>query len=312
MAEFNYDATTIMKNGYPKIRKLGACSPGGEMTPFVWNGKLMRMELVDPTNATGDMKTTKTNASIRDVESGKIIATLAEDSYFHSAYIEGDTAYVLGVDKFERGTIRIYESKDLINWSNRVLLSNPGWVYYNTALTKGPDGYVLLMEASDPVEYVGVKFTFFFAQSPDLQTWTFMDYDECAFSKERYNGGPWMRYSEGWYYVISVTELPCLHYTNYIFRTKDFKDWYVGYYNPILMPDEDDRKISPRAADFTEEMIEKIKTNGFNINNSDIDMCDYNGKVYINYACGNQLGYYYMAEAEYDGTVADFLKSYFE
>ena len=129
---------------------------------------------------------------------------------------------------------------------------------------------------------------------------------------EIYNGGPWMRYSEGWYYVISVTELPCQHYTNYIFRTKDFKDWYVGYYNPILMPDEDDRKISPRAADFTEEMIEKIKTNGFNINNSDIDMCDYNGKVYINYACGNQLGYYYMAEAEYDGTVANFLKSYFE
>ncbi len=310
MAEFNYDAKTVMKNGYPKIKKLGACSPNGEMTPFVWKGRLMRMELVDPLNGTDN--TVLRYAGIRDVETGKIISTFAEDSYFHAAYVENDTIYVTGVDMKDRGTIRVYESKDLKTWSNRVLLSNPGWMYYNTALTKGPDGYVLLMEASDPVQYVGVKFTFFFAQSKDLKEWTFMDYNECAFSKERYNGGPWMRYSDGWYYVISVTELPCLHYTNYIFRTKDFKDWYVGYYNPILMPDEDDRKISPRAADLSDELLEQIKGTGFNINNSDIDMCDWNGKVYMNYLVGNQLGFYYMCEAEYDGMVADFLKSYFE
>ena len=35
-------------------------------------------------------------------------------------------------------------------------------------------------------------------------------------------------------------------------------------------------------------------------------------KTYINYLLGNQLGFYYMAEAEAEGTVADFLKSYFE
>lgn len=310
MAEFNYDATTVMKNGYPKIRKMGACSPNGEMTPFVWKGRLMRMELVDPLNGTDN--TIRRYAGIRDVETGEIISTFADDSYFHAAYVEDGTIYVTGVDMKDHGTIRVYESKDLKTWSNRVLLSNPGWVYYNTALTKGPDGYVILMEASAPEEYVGVKFTFFFATSPDLKEWTFMDYNECAFSKERYNGGPWMRYSEGWYYVISVTELPCQHYTNYIFRTKDFKDWYVGYYNPILMPDEDDRKISPHAADLTEELLEQITGTGFNINNSDIDMCDWNGKIYMNYLVGNQLGFYYMCEAEYDGTVADFLKSYFE
>ena len=249
---------------------------------------------------------------IRDVESGKIISTLAEDSYFHSAYVEDGKAYVLGVDMKERGTIRIYESCDLKEWTNSPLLSNPGWVYYNTSLTKGPDGYVLLMEASEPKEYVGdYPFTLFFATSPDMKNWTFMDYD-LGFSKERYMGGPWMKHSQGWYYVISVTELPCKHYTNYIYRTKDFKDWYVGYYNPILMPSNEDRIISPKASDLGKELIEQIKYSGFIINNSDIDMCDYNGKTYINYACGNQLGFYYMAEAEYDGSVADFLKSYFE
>ncbi len=310
MAEFNYDKNTIMKNRFPEIKKLGACSPNGEMTPFVWNGKLMRMELFDPLNGTDP--TILRYAVIRDVESGEIISTLAEDSYFHSAYIEDGTAYVLGVDMKNRGTIRIYESTDLIKWSNRPLFTNPGWVYYNTSLTKGPDGYVLLMEASHPEEHVGkFPFTLFFATSPDLKEWTFMDYDK-GFSKERYMGGPWMKYSEGWYYVISVTELPCQHYTNYIYRTKDFVDWHVGYYNPILMPDNNDRLISPRAADLDDELIEKITATGFIINNSDIDMCDYNGKVYINYASGNQLGFYYMCEAECDGTVAEFLKSYFE
>ena len=257
MAEFNYDESTVMKNAFPEIKKLGACSPNGEMTPFVWNSRLMRMELFDPTNGT-DPNAIR-YASIRDVESGEIISRFAEDSYFHSAYVEDDVCYVLGVDVTRRDTVRIYESRDLINWTNRPLLTNPGWRYFNTALTKGPDGYVLLMEASEPKEYVGdYPFTLFFAKSPDLKIWKFMDY-ELGFSKDRYMGGPWMRYSEGWYYVISVTELPCKHYTNYIYRTRDFVDWYVGYYNPILMPNNDDRRISPRAADISPELVKRIK-----------------------------------------------------
>lgn len=310
MGEINYNEKTIMKKGFPKIKKLGAVSQNHEMTPFVWKGKLMRMELVDPLNGTNS--DIRRYAAIFDVENGEIISELAEDSYFHSAYVEDDTAYVFGVDMKDRGTIRVYESKDLINWSNRILLTNPGWVYYNTALTKGPDGYVLLMEASHPKEYIGdYPFTFFFATSPDMKDWTFMDYEK-GFSKERYMGGPWMKYSEGWYYVISVTELPCLRYTNYIYRTKDFDTWEVGFYNPLLMPDEDDRLISPNAHNLDDAALEKIKT-GFISSDSDIDMCDWNGKTYINYCVGNQLGTNaYMAEAEYDGTVAEFLKANFE
>lgn len=308
MAEINYNEKTIMKKGFPKIKKLGAVSPYGEATPFVWNDKLMRTEML---YIEGDNKEERPGVGIRDVETGKILSSVGEDSYFHSAYVEDGKAYIFGVDLENRGTIRVYESTDLVHWSNRVLFSNPGWVYYNTALTKGPDGYVMLMEASHPEEYVGVGFTFFFATSPDLINWTFMDYD-LGFSKERYNGGPWMKYSEGYYYVISVTMLPCQRFTNYIFRTKDFKDWEVGFYNPILMPDDDDRLISPRAIDMDEAFLENMKT-AFNINNSDIDMCDWNGKTYICYNTGNQLGTSgWLAEAEYDGTVVEFLKANFE
>ena len=58
------------------------------------------------------------------------------------------------------------------------------------------------------------------------------------------------------------------------------------------------------------ELREQIRT-GFISNNSDVDMCDWNGKTLITYLVGGQIGFYYMAEAEYDGCVDDFLAAYF-
>lgn len=308
MPEINYDFHTTRSNRYPKIKKLGIVSDCNEMTPFVWKGRLMRLELDDPSDGMGG---TDRSAIIRDCETGEIISRFAEDSYFHAGYLEGDTFYVTARDNKNHDTILIYWTKDLIHWESRVLFKNPGWVYYNTSITKGPDGYVILMEASQPAELVGEPFTLFFASSPDLVNWTHMSPNHCL-TKERYNGGPWMRYVDGWYYVISVTMLPCRRFTNYIFRSQDFLNWEVGFYNPILMPSEEDHIISPNAHDLPEDVIKYAKI-GFNINNSDIDMCDWNGKVYINYLVSNQLGTYgYMCEAEAEGTVDEFLKSYFE
>ena len=168
-----------------------------------------------------------------------------------------------------------------------------------------------MIEAAEPSEFVKVPYTHFFATSPDLKTWTHLDPERCSLTKERYQGGPWLRYSEGWYYAFAVEVLPCRIFTNHIFRTKDFETWYAGHYNPVLMPSNEDKLISPHACDIDEATQKRIET-AYNINNSDIDMCDWNGKVYINYLCGNQYNFYWMCEVEAEGTVADFLKSYFE
>lgn len=311
--EINFNANSLMKKGYPQIRKLGAVSPYGESTPFVFNNRLYRLELKDPSH--GLHRNADISAIIRDRETGEILSSFAQECYYHSLYQENGKVYVLGTLSEKPApcgsTIMIYESADLINWSGRKLLENPGWQYYNTSLTKSPDGYVLCLEAGAPREYVGDHpFTCFFATSKDMIHWEFIDYDKC-YCKDRYNGGPWLRYSNGYYYLISVTELPCYRFTNYIYRTKDFDTWEVGKYNPLLIANEDDRKISPYAYDLSPELIKQIRT-GFNSNNSDIDMCDYNGKTLISYNTGNQLGFYYMAEAEYDGTVDEFLEAFFE
>jgi len=248
---------------------------------------------------------------IRDCETGKIISEVTDEIYFPSGILDGDTFHVTGVDKKHRDTILIFSSKDLQRWEKRVLLKREGWYYYNTCMTKDDKGYALVMEAGKPSEYVGeYPFTFFFATSPDLKIWNHVG-DDLGFSQNRYMGGPWMRYSEGWYYVVSVTELPCLRYANYIYRTRDFKEWQIGFYNPMHMPGPEDLELSPNAADITPEFYEKIQKS-FHINVSDMDMCDYNGKLYINYCCGNQQGFGYIAEGEYDGTMAEFLKAFFE
>ena len=48
-----------------------------------------------------------------------------------------------------------------------------------------------------------------------------------------------------------------------------------------------------------------------NRNNSDVDMCEFNGKTVINYAIGDQRGWYYTAEAEYDGPLGELLENFF-
>jgi len=102
----------------------------------------MRLELDDATN--GVDSDYKTSAVIRDRETGEIVSRFGEGCYYFSFYQENDTAYVLGT-KSDNGmlcgsSIMLYESKDLINWSSRPLISCDGWQFFNSSLTKGENG----------------------------------------------------------------------------------------------------------------------------------------------------------------------------
>jgi len=48
-----------------------------------------------------------------------------------------------------------------------------------------------------------------------------------------------------------------------------------------------------------------------NINNSDIDFCEWNGRLLITYSWGNQQGTEFLAAAAYEGTLAEFLRGWF-
>ena len=50
----------------------------------------------------------------------------------------------------------------------------------------------------------------------------------------------------------------------------------------------------------TDEEMELLQT-GLNINNSDIDLFEFEGKTKIYYFNGDQMSYSFLCEAEYDG-----------
>lgn len=304
-----------MTSRYPTFRKLGAVSPNGEASPFVFGEKLYRMELSDPTRGL-DFADPRICSEIREAETGRLVSKLAAGCYYTAAYIEGGRVYVTGT-RIERraegkaetgGTILLFESDDLVNWASRELLTRPGWRFFNTSLTKGPEGYVMAVESNHP-KHAGVPFTMFFATSKDLQTWTFMD-DSRAFPKNWYAGGPFLIWRKGWYYLSLVTELPCQRYCTYLYRTRDFATWEVGRYNPFMVCSEEDRRISPHAHSLDAARRAKVGT-AFICSLADVEMCDYDGKTYIGYGVGDQQGYYHWAEAWYDGPMDELLENFF-
>lgn len=209
--------------------------------------------------------------------------------------------------------MRMFTTKDLLSWEERDILHCQDRRLWNTSVCKGADGYCMAVEVSanpeaeDPA--VGVPFTCFFARSADLLHWELMP-DETAYTPHRYNACPALRYADGWYYMICLEALPCQRYAPYIYRTKNFYDWEVGFHNPVLMYGDDDRKIKPGCS-FTAEERALLET-GLNINCSDLDLCEYEGKTRIWYANGDQMTYSFLCEARYNGRLPEFLAAFFQ
>ena len=122
--EINFDKYSKMA-GAPYIKKMGAVCPNGESTPFVWDGRYMRLEKTD--NSKGlDLNDPSIGAIIRDVETGKIVSRFAQGCYYHSGFLDGGTFYVLAT-VLNHGSIlagdkiKIFYKKELINWDERIL-----------------------------------------------------------------------------------------------------------------------------------------------------------------------------------------------
>ena len=94
----------------------------------------------------------------------------------------------------------------------------------------------------------------------------------------------------------------------HVVRSKDLIHWELSPLNPVLRASDEDRQIAnPRL---TEAQRQRIAT-ARNINNSDLDFCEYQGRLIINYSWGNQQGVEHLAEAVYEGTQEQFLRGWF-
>jgi len=156
-------------------------------------------------------------------------------------------------------------------------------------------------------EVVGVPFTIFFAELKDLLTWKLLP-QECVYSKENYTACPALRYLDGYFYMIYPEARPGPTYETYIVRSKDLKRWESSRFKPVLAFSDEDKAIAnPKLPAEQRKAIAQAK----NINNSDVDLCEFRGKTIIYYSWGNQQGKEFPAEAVYEGTLPDFLRSFF-
>jgi hypothetical protein len=294
---------------HPLIQKLGTIDCDMvETTPIVFHDRLYRVEYVREqyTHKAAGQKTSYFRAI--DVATGKPTPSFARGYHLCSAYVQGETVYVFGVEKWGADKIACFKSTDLQNWQNEHAIALPGWSIFNTSVCKGPDRYIMAIEVGGPPEVTGVPFTIRFAESRDLKTWTLLG-DEYVYAKDRYTSCPTLRFIDGHYYLMYCEALPGPVYPTYLLRSTDLLHWESSPVNPVMKLSPEDQKVADNAS-LTDAERTRV-ANAKNVCNSDIDLCEFNGKVVLYYCWGNQTGIEHLAEARYDGTLKRFYESFF-
>jgi hypothetical protein len=288
-----------------EIKKLGTIDCDlVETTPIVFKNKVYRYEYVRKgykQNITGD-----SYSRFIDRESGDATPSFAKGYHLGSAFVDRDSVYVTAVDIWDGENIRMFVSADLQNWKSRSVLHLPDYGIFNSSLCKADDRYVLMFEIGKPKEEAGQRFTARFASSEDLVNWKLMP-KECNYSKDRYTAPHALRYLDGYFYNFYLEAFE--GYEMRVVRSTDLIIWEASKYNPVLKASKEDKKI---ANSMLTEDQRTVIFNAENRNNSDIDFCEYKNKLIINYSWGNQRGVEFLAEAEYDGSLEDFLKEFFK
>ena len=306
----------------PVIRKLGTieCNNIVETTPLVWKGELYRFEVVRRKSFT----TATAHTYWRDLDDSPCLRFVhvrsntptplfAEDHTFGFPYVVGDTMYVVtGASKtWGSDKLAFFRSKDLVNWEQYTEVHLPGWKIFNMNIAERAGVYTLMIEISRPIEEAGQTFTFRFLQSTDMTNWTLTP-SECVFQKDRFAGSPALYAFEDdpYYYVGYLEAYPLKRYANSIARSTDFINWEYSPINPVLMYNEfEDKQI---ASPFLTPEDRKRIEEALDVNNSDMELCEYLGRTLIYYSWGDQRGTEFLAEAWYEGPMHEFLKAWFE
>ena len=257
-----------------------------ELSPILWRERLCHLECVRPG---GGGETRDYYLRLRDAETGRELARIAEGYGLASACVAGDRLHVFASQWLE-GTwnhVTQFSSDDLEHWTvRRVTEQQPDEHLFNTSVCAGPEGYVLAYESNDPAY---PPFTVKFAHSTDLETWE--EVPEAIFGTDRYTACPCIRYEHGFYYMLYLEHRGPRHwFETYIARSPDLVEWELSSANPVL-----------RAEGLDE-----------GVNASDPELVEVDGRTWVYFAVGDQLTWMKMKRAAYDGSQRAFLEAWFE
>ena len=258
-----------------------------ECTPFIWQGQPYLFE---------SYRSTVTSPcdeylAIKNITTGVESAPFGHDFSLGCAFANGNEINVFAAEITTDWFHDIYRftSTDMVNWTKTLAIPRENEHLLNSSVCEDPNGYIMAYESDNPV-----GFCFKFAHSTDLASWEKLDVPAFAgMSGGQYSACPVIRYnsSDDYYYVIYLAVGQGAHagqYVSNIIRSHDLVNWQYSDENPVLAPSA-----------------------GEGINNSDVDLFEFEGKTYVYYADGDQATWLELKHAVYDGSMSDFLRSYF-
>lgn len=296
---------SIWKNPIVKQDRLG--SPLVETSPFVFKGKLY---LLENNQRFWDVKGAKPGdffhedeVRIKDIKSEKKVTLVLKNHGFGTAFVWKDSLFVFagnyGTGKPWRKMteITMTATADLITWTKpvTVLKANNNEYFFNTAVTRGKDNFVLLYETNDP-EWK--PFSFRYEESDDLRNWE--EVPDAIYGKDKYVGGPALYYQNGWYYTLYLEALK-KGYETRITRSRNLLNWEDAPEDrPFITFESTHKNIPLLSPEITES------------NASDVELCYFQGKTILYFTGSDQTTAGDLQSAVYTGTPAQLFEHFFK
>ncbi|MBN2327938.1 MAG: alpha-L-fucosidase [Candidatus Omnitrophica bacterium] len=257
-----------------------------EISPIVWKDRLCHLESVRP--GSGGVKSDY-YLLLTDAETGAELTRFAEGYSLACALVHDGVFYAFA-SRFEDNNwndVTMFKSSDLKNWESKVVVQQEDEHLFNSSVCAGPTGFVMAYESNDPTY---PAFTTKFAVSNDLENW--YKKPNAMFGADRYTACPCIRYVNGCYYVLYLEQRAPGHYyfETFITRSKDLIEWERSVANPVLAPIQIDEGI----------------------NASDPDLVEFQGNTYVYYAVGDQRTWMNVKRGVYNGSLQEFLESWYQ
>jgi len=293
-------------NGGPLIKRLGTVDAGlVESSLITLHSAVYRLDSIRRTHSGKG----KPFLQFINLESGIVLPPFGFGYDFGSAVVIDSVVYVTATKNNEE--VEIFSSKDLTRWTSWTILRKSKYKIFNTSLVKAENRYVLMFEISEPLDEAGVPFTARFAISENLKDWLITT-PQMTYSKERYTAPHKLVFQNGWFYNFyleafsrGVAPEKKMHYETYVVRSKNLVDWEQSKVNPVMkaLPAEDKLIFNDSLSSFKRALVKRA----LDINNSDIDFIEHMQKLLIVYSWGDQMGNEFLAYAEYQCPLSNFL-----
>lgn len=292
-----HSLSTLRKSALPYLTERTSISspPTGpcESAPVVFLGKLWTITGNTPNGiATGTFR-------VDGMLDRPFSTVAAPDMERLVPFVDNGTLYVFG-SSADHTQIKMLKTTDLVTWTAPVTVHamTGGQGAYNPSIcADGAGGYAMTVEVTDPA-FPTRNFVLRFLTSHDLLNWT--PAPNGLLDNGSFVNCPTMRFYDGKFYVLYMTWVqedpaaPGRHMTM-IARTTDFINWDHG----TGYPDGNTVPFVPTT--------DGMEGN----NNSDVDMCEFEGKTYFTYCRGDQTSWLEVSTAVFDGTEKAFLQSFY-